>query len=80
MMHFVPDSRKQFCIGGIMQKKGFKSDVLERIREAGWEFSRHVRHDVYVHPERPDSLIIPNKLVDRNMANRILRQAHCQRL
>lgn len=63
-----------------MRKQGFKSDVLEKIKEAGWKFSRHVRHDVYVHPNRPDSLIIPNKLVDRNMANRILQQENCQKL
>lgn len=69
-------SNSIFCFGVLMASKGdFRAKFVELIKEAGWEFAGHKKHDKFKRPGIPHSLTVPSKLGDRALANKLLKIA-----
>jgi predicted RNA binding protein YcfA (HicA-like mRNA interferase family) len=54
----------------------FRRAIAEILKEKGWTRDRwNCRHEVLSHPEISKKVALPNKIDDRGLAHRVLRQA-----
>ena len=60
----------------------YRRALEEILKRHGWSPDpsrrRAVRHEILAHPENPNKVALPNKVGDRNLAQRVLRQAGIQ--
>ena len=55
----------------------FTKELLERLRQAGYEFVRHGKgsHDIWRNPATGKAVAIPHKIPSRHFANKLLKDA-----
>jgi predicted RNA binding protein YcfA (HicA-like mRNA interferase family) len=60
------------------KKTTFSTKVLEELKKAGWEILRiGGRHDIYAQPGNSSRLTVPNKIDNRGLAHKVLKDAGC---
>jgi predicted RNA binding protein YcfA (HicA-like mRNA interferase family) len=55
--------------------KDYDRAVREKLREAGWQYTRHGKHDVWYDPKTNKRVIVPMNIKSRHTANDILKDA-----
>jgi predicted RNA binding protein YcfA (HicA-like mRNA interferase family) len=54
----------------------YRRTLEEILKKNGWELERfNCTHAVLRNPENPNKVTLPNRVGDRNLARRVLRQA-----
>ena len=55
----------------------FTKELLERLRQAGYEFVRHGKgsHDIWRNSATGKAVAIPHKIPSRHFANKLLKDA-----